>query len=57
MIPVRYLSAKLAESLKSSSGTPTGPVALSDLIILFISSLEAGGKFSNTGMISVRFLR
>ena len=57
MIPVRYLSAKLAESLKSSSGTPTGPVALSDLTILFISSLEAGGKFSNTGMISVRFLR
>ena len=47
MILVRYLSTKLAESLISLSGIPSGPVALfilRDLTILFISSLEAGGK-------------
>ena len=44
---VRYLSTTLAESLISLIVTPSGPVtllALSDLIILFIFSLEAGSK-------------
>ena len=47
MLLIRYLSATLAESLVSLSGIPSGLVALfafSDLTILFISSLEAGGK-------------
>ena len=47
MILVRYLSTTLAGSLISLSGIPSGPVALfalSDLAILFASSLEAGGK-------------
>ena len=70
MILVRYLSTTLAESLISLNGIPSGPVALfafSDLTILFISSLEAGGKSKlkefgktffygcNTGMVFVRF--
>ena len=48
MILVRYLSTTLAESLISLSGIPSGPVALftlSDLTVLLISSLEAGGKW------------
>ena len=47
MILVRYLSTLLAESLLSLSGIPSGSYALfalSDLTILFISFLEAGGK-------------
>ena len=47
MLLVRYLSATLAESLISLSGIPSGLVALfafNDLTILFMSSLEAGGK-------------
>ena len=41
------MSTTLAESLISLSGIPSGPVALfalSYLTILFISTLEAGGK-------------
>ena len=44
---VRYLSTTLAESSISLIVTPSGPVtllALSNLIILFIFSLEAGSK-------------
>ena len=47
MVLVRYLSRTLAESLISLSGIPSGPVALfalSELSILLISSLQAGGK-------------
>ena len=47
MILVRYLSTTLGESSISLSVTPSGYSALfplSDLIILFISSLGAGGK-------------
>ena len=47
MILVKCFSATLAESLKGLSGIPSGSVAfsaLSDLRILIISSLKAGGK-------------
>ena len=47
MILGRYLPTILAERLISLSGIPSGPVTLfafSDLTILFISPLEAGGK-------------
>ena len=48
MILVRYLSTTLVESLIINlSGIPSVPVALlalSNLNILFISSLQAGGK-------------
>ena len=47
MILVRYLSITLAESFISLSGILSDTVALftfSDLTILFISYLEAGGK-------------
>ena len=47
MILVRYLSTTFAESLINLSGTLSGPVALfalRHLSILFISSLQAGGK-------------
>ena len=71
MILVRYFSTTLAENLISLSGIPSDSIALltlSDLPILFISSLEAGGKSKlkvsgktfffygcNTGKIFVRF--
>ena len=44
---VRYLSTTLAESFISFRGIASGSLALftlSDLTILFSSSLEAGGK-------------
>ena len=47
MTLVRYLSITLTEGLISLSGILSGNVALSalnNLTILFISSLEAGGK-------------
>ena len=47
MILVRHLSTILGESSISLSVTPSNPVALfalSNLIILFISSLGAAGK-------------
>ena len=70
MILLRYLSTTLAESLINLSGIPSDPLALfalSDLSILFISSLQAGGKSKpkehcrtffyvyNTWMVFVRF--
>ena len=47
MILLRYLSTTAAESLINLSGIPSGPAtlfALRGLGILFISSLQAGGK-------------
>ena len=47
MILLRYLSTTTAENLINLSGIPSGPAtlfALRDLGILFILSLQAGGK-------------